>query len=245
MAEKEETQGPAVTDDGTAKEVEKTPEESVTKTEFKESPEDVEKARAFHQTQSQEKSERIGDLESQLEDALDQFDDSADYPAAAPAPADKPAEEPEYDDPAMQTVMSKLNSISKRLEQSEQQNAQNRQDELRGKYQREVARVNVPLNALIKEKLRTERLTEDEVRAAVVHARDMVPDTEYGTTLGAPTRRARALHERMELLELRAQVAKKRGATRGDPADKVEQMKQTAQPASGAAPTPEAAAAQT
>jgi len=208
---------------------------------FEESPDDVKKARAFHQSEAQDAkadnkrlAAKNADLNFQLEEVISKYENGMSIPPApeTPEPGDSPDEE-DYDDP----VMKRLNRLDHKIDQLAQSNAAAKQYELNERYKQEITDVNKALTAIVKEAVDDERVTQEQIADAATYARSVVTDQDYQTILGAPSRRARVFRDQLRLLELESEKAIPK-ATRGTHADKAEAMNAATQPAGGAVPPP-------
>jgi hypothetical protein len=221
-----------------------------------ETEEQIRARRAYHQQQSQEKSEHIGELEQQSQEQTVQIDELEQQLEVALAkqatltrsvstaePGIKAPETPEeidYEDydPATKALAMEIRGLRGEISDLKARDAESRQGRINSQYEEEVDNVNRPLSIYINGKLKSEALTADQVKDAIAFGRTIIPDADFAY-LGAPTKRARVIYERLKSLALSTAHEKTAKArTRGTHEDKMDKMKATLQPVGGPVAAP-------
>ena len=235
------------TAEGDATEEQETAEETGVETEekFEESPEDVRKARAFHQTEDQKSKaelkverERTEQLESEVSGLNEELNNViGEFEAGMAAPPTAAAVEEVAPAEGDDQYLAELKKMNQRMDRMEQNGQNAEQHKINERYKDEIAKVGKVLVAVVNRAVGDERVTKEQVQEAADYARSIVGEKEYSTQLGGPSRRAKVFADKLRLLELEGEKAIKK-APRGTHADKAKMMEATSQPDPGAIPAP-------
>jgi hypothetical protein len=223
------------------------PEDKVVDEKFQETPEDVEKARAYHQQKSQEETEKRKALEEEKETLLAQLDAAdpsrlsvKEQPKAVEQKAEVPAVQlPAEDeiDPATQAVLNELKAVKGELAEMKQQNVAGRQEHITNLFKQEESRsLQVVRDYAKKHGIPDDVLGRcDQQAVGLVASAQEQADNAWN--LGTYTRWAKCLVNLLSQHELQSSIQQKATAAKADAAAQVEHAKSVNQP-SGAAPAP-------
>ncbi len=210
--------------------------------EFKESPEDIEKSRAYHQQKSQDETERRKEIEAEHTALLSQLDgvgndETTGLRPAAPLKPTKPAV-PATEEPEDDGFLTKAQVQSAVTEVMDARDQQRQQDAIDSAWKQEDRVVNATLQAAIKKS----GAPKEVVDAAIAYAQEIVPDYNY---IGAPKRQCKLALDQIKQWQV-MEHKKKRTAEQDETSDKKKaDMGLTAQPAGSGATPPQANSAQT
>lgn len=206
--------------------------------EFKESPEDIEKSRAYHQQKSQEETERRKEIEADHNALLSQLDDVGnDQPtglrtAAPQTPAEVVKEEEVEDE-----FLTKAQVRSAMREEMDARDQQQKQDAIDTAWSRENKVANSTFEAGVKKA----GAPKDIVDKAIAYAQEIVPDYNF---IGAPKRQCKLALDQIKQWQL-TQHNEQRTDEKTKVSDKKKaDMGLTAQPAGSGATPPQAGSAQ-
>ncbi|MHC4808475.1 MAG: hypothetical protein ACYTBX_19750 [Planctomycetota bacterium] len=227
---------------------EQTPEKAVDE-KFQETPEDVEKARAYHQQKSQEETEKRKAVEEERDALLAQLD--ADDPSrlsatGEPAPAEqKTADKAETTqlpvddevDPALRLVLNELRDVKGELADMKQQTVVGQQQEYTRLFKQEESRAQ----QRVKDYAKKYNIPSDVLQRCDQQAVGIVESpseqAEKAWRLGTYTRWGKCMLNLLSQHELQSSIQQKATAAKADATAQVDHAKNVSQPG-GTAPAP-------
>lgn len=209
--------------------------------EFKESPEDIEKSRAYHQQKSQEETERRKEIEAEHTALLSQLDGVGNdetvglRPAAPQKPAepDSPVTEDTEDEGFLTQAQVRL-AVKQEMDARDQQQ---RQDTIDSAWKQE----DRVANATFKAGIANAKAPKEVVDRAIAYAQEIVPDYNY---IGAPKRQCTLALDQIKQWQLTQHKEQRTAEDKETSEKKKADMGLTTQPAGSGATPPQANSAQ-